>query len=260
MRQSTDTYSTYQLVYNIYTQTWAESDLSIKCGFINPVDNKMYLGAATSYNIRYERKNYDYTDFCDFQQTCTISSQAGRVLTINGTDNMTIGDVLMQGALEPSYITAISLGAGTVTIDNDQSFTLATADVSHLKAVSCSLEWCRDFASNPAGYKHFSEAIFGFKTEFIGTGNFSFSSDVNPSVTVVPVSGPSAADGWGFVAWGEGTWGGSTSPAPIRVGVPYSVARCNALTVKFDNYKAFSDWELTGFSLVFNPTSTRVAR
>jgi hypothetical protein len=252
-----DTSSTYQLVYDVFNSAWSEQDLDVRSGFINPVDNKLYYGAGTNDKIRAERKNFDYTDYVDFVQTCTVSSQTGRVLTINGIDEFTIGDVLIQGSLEPCYVTAVDLANSTVTIDNDQTVVTGTADVSHFAAINCELEWAREFSGNPAGFKHYSEALFGFKTQYIGTGVCSFSSDINPSVVEVEIDGPDASNGWGYVAWGDGNWGGNTNPQPVRVGIPYSVARCNALSVKFANYKAYSDFELSGLSLVFNPMSTR---
>ena len=255
-----DTSSTYQLVYDVYSRKWSESNLNIRCGFVNPSDSKVYLGSGNSAAIKVERKSFDYTDHADYIQTCTVSAQNTTTLTIDGTSSMSVGDVLLQGSLEPAYITAVDTGSGTVTIDVDQTFTLSTADVTHLKAIDCQLEFARDFSGNPAGFKHYSEAIFPFKEAFIGDGVFSFSSDVNPSVNEVTISGADAADGFGYQAWGDGPWGGDSSPSPIRVGVPYSTARASALSVSFANYKAYSYFELSGMSLVFNPTSTRVGR
>jgi hypothetical protein len=252
-----DTYSTYQLVYDVFNSAWTESDFNCKSGFVNPVDNKLYFGPGTTDKIRVERKNFDYTDFVDFIQTCTASAQTGRVVTINGIDSFTIGDVITQGSLEPCYITAIDLANSTITIDNDQTLTLSTADISHFAAIRCEIEWSREFSGNPAGFKHYSEALFGFKTQYIGNGICSFSSDINPSVTEVTIAGPDAPTGWGYVAWGDGNWGGNTNPLPVRVGIPYAVARCNALSVQFSNYKGYSDFELSGVSLVYNPISTR---
>lgn len=258
--QSTDTYSTYQLVYDVFNNVWVESNLVIKSGFVNPTDNKLYLGSGNSKYVKNERKSYDYSDFVDFIQTCTVSAQSGRVVTINGFDAMTVGDILLQGTLEPSYISSIDLINGTVTIDNDQTFTLSTADVNHYAAINTQIEWSRDFAGNPAGLKHFSEAIFAFKREYLGTSTFGFSSDLASAVTEIEVSGPEGADGWGYTAWGDGAWGGDVSPNPVRVGIPRGAARCNALSVVYSNYKAYSSFELTGFSLVYTPTSTRTSR
>ena len=154
----------------------------------------------------------------------------------------------------------LDLAAGTVTIDNDQSFSTGPADVEHLAGIDCEVEFSREFAGNPAGMKHGSEAIFSFKRGYIGDGTFSFASDINPSESEVVVAGPSASDGWGFVAWNEGYWGSDTSPQPVRVGIPKGVARFNALTAKFSNRMAYSGFELSGFSLVYNPMSVRVDR
>jgi hypothetical protein len=256
---SDDVYSTYQLIYDVFGDTWVEWTIDARAGGVNPADGKIYYAVGGDDAIRIERKAYDYTDHADFVQESTASAQASYSLTLSGTDDMSVGDILLQGSLQPAYIESIDSNAGTVTIDVDQTYDLGQP-IEHLKAIEVEIEWNREPAGNPAGYKHFSEANLVFKRNFVGSATLNFSSDTNPAVNAVTISGPSSQAAWGYGAWGEGVWGGGGSPEPIRCGVPRGNARCNSLTVKFVHAVAYSDFQLSGLALTFNPTSTRTAR
>lgn len=256
---SADNYSTYQLVYDVFGGTFVEWTLSARTGDLNPEDGKIYLGIGGSSAIRIERKAYDYTDFADYEQDCTASDQAAYSLTLSGTDEMSVGDLLLQGSLDPAYITDVDTAGGTVTIDVSQAYNLAQP-IEHLKAIPVEIEWNREVAGNPAGQKHFSEANLAFKRSFIGTSTLTFSSDTNPATNNLTITGPEAQGAWGYGAWGDGVWGGEGSPEPIRRGVPRGSARCNALSVKWTHAYAYSDFQLSGIALTFNPISTRTAR
>lgn len=256
---SADEYSTYQLVYDVFGGTFVEWTLEARTGAINPEDGKIYLGVGGSSAVRIERKVFDYTDYADYEQDCTASSQAAYTITLNGTDVMSVGDILLQGSLLPAYITDVDTSTGVVTIDVDQTYDLGQT-IEHIKAIPVEIEWNREVAGNPAGQKHFMEINLAFKRSFIGSSSLTFSSDTNPSINSLTIQGPEAQGAWGYGAWGDGVWGGEGSPEPIRRGVPRGSARCNALSVKWAHAYAYSDFQLSGIALTFNPTSTRTAR
>jgi hypothetical protein len=261
---SADTYSTYQLIYDVYGDKFCEWDLSISCGFVSLEDEKLYLGPGDSNKIKQERKTFTYADFADFVQTSTLSAvddtdPSAPVLTISGTDDMTVGDLLVQGDLEPVYIVSIDTGAGTVVVDLDVDWDTGQP-VNHYAAIECEIEWNPEFSGNPAGFKHFSECSLTFNQALVGTATLSFRTDANPAVNTVSIQGNSSIGGWGFGEWDEGVWGGDAYPNPIRKGVPIGSARCNTLIVNLLHRAAYSDWQLSGIALVFEPTSTRVSR
>ncbi|MDQ3234742.1 MAG: hypothetical protein M3Q07_23295, partial [Pseudobdellovibrionaceae bacterium] len=144
-QSSSDTYATYQLVYHVFGSSWLEWDLPARTGGINPEDGKIYLGLGGSNAIRQERKTFDYTDFVDYEQDCTATDQAAYSLTLSGTDVMSVGDILLQGSLDPAYITAMDTATGTVTIDVDQTYDLGQP-IEHLKAIFVEIEWNREVA------------------------------------------------------------------------------------------------------------------
>lgn len=256
---SIDTYSTYQLIYDVFGGSFVEWDLNMRAAGVNPVDGLIYYAEATSSRVRTERKLYDYTDFADFEQQATLTATLGTVLTISGIDTMEVGDLLNQADLLPAYIVAVDTGAGTVIVDLDQTWNLLLP-VSHFKGIHVEIEWNRETSGNPAGLKHYQEISLPFKRNFIGAASIKFSSDTNPGVNGFTIAGPTAQGAWGYNAWDEGVWGGESTPIPKRVGVSRSNARCNSLTVNFSQKVAFSDFQLEGISLIFNATSTRVAR
>lgn len=255
---SADSYSTYQLVYDVFGDTFVEWDIRIRCAGVNPSDGLLYSGTGNSSRIRSERKTYEYTDFADFEQNATLTAFTGLTLTISGTDSMAVGDLLNQDALLPVYITSVNTAAGTVEVDLDQTWDLGL--VEHYKGIEVELEWNKDTSGNPAGLKHFAEVSFPFNKNYIGNATFSFSSDVSPGVNPIVKAGPQAQGNWGYGVWGEGVFGGAASPSPVRLGVPRTSARCNALSVKFSQSVAFSDFQLAGIALTFSPTSVRTAR
>lgn len=257
---STDTYSTQQLVYDVFSKSFVESGFLIGCGEVGP-NGKIYMGMGDSNKIKVERKNFDYTDFADYEQasTATAYNSTTLTLTLSGSDAMTIGDILSQGVLQPAYIVATNPAAGTVTVDIDNPWNLALP-IDHYKGIDIEIEWNREFGGNPAGFKHFSECIMLFKQTIIRGATLSFSSDVAPAFNMVPMNGPDSTFGWGYQPWDDGVWGGDQFPVPVRRGVPKPTARCNALSVKFAHRVAYSDFLLSGLSLLYNETSTKGSR
>lgn len=256
---SSDTYCTYQLIYNVFNENFWEWDLSVGAGHVSSTDNKLYFGRGDKNRVVQEYKTYSYTDFADYEQSSTLSSYLTTTLTISGINEMSVGDILQQTGSQPAYITAVDTSLGTVVVDLSQTWDTGNP-VYHYKAINNEIEWNPDFAGNPAGLKHYSACNLLFNQNIIQTATMSFSSDTNPGVNTISISGPDAIGAWGYVAWDDGVWGGESSPAPTRIGVPRPNARCNSLTVKFSHSVAQSDWRLVGLSLEFNPTSTRTTR
>lgn len=256
---STDTYSTKQFIYDTNGATWVNWDLTLTCGGVNPADNKIYVGNATTNQVKIERKEFDYTDYADFGNTCTISSASTTTLTIDNTDDMAAGDYLEQGSLS-SYIVSVDIVAGTVVVEDDLSWTTGVATVTHLKSIRCEVEWNPEFAGNPSGLKMFYETNLIFKRNFQREIDISFFTDTDPSVETITLEDTSGNGAWGEFVWGEEVWGGEQGREPKRVGVPRSKSRCNQISVRMVSNQVYSDFLLNGLSLTFNTTSTRTTR
>lgn len=256
---SSDTGSTQQYVFDVYGRTWCRWTLELRSGGVSPDTNNIVYGVLGQTKIKTERKMYDYTDYADYGSLCTISSYTGTQVFIDSIATMSVGDLLLQGALN-AYIESISISGGYVTIDTEQTWATGVASVDHLKAIYCRIEWNAEFAGNPAGYKQFYEADLLFKQGFQKEATVYFYSDSNPGESSVGLTSSAGNGAWGQFDWGDEVWGGEVVKVPTRMGVPRPVARCNQLSVRFESRVAYSDFQLNGLSLVFNPTSTRTAR
>lgn len=256
---SAATYATKQYIYNVFNRNFWEWDIPVTCGLVSSSDGKLYFGSGANSRILREFKAFTQDDHVDYEASLTLSSYVGTSLVISGTAAMAAGDILTQTGLEPAYIVSVNSSAGTCVVDISQAWNTGNP-VLHYKAIACTMQWNPDFAGNPAGLKHYQALNMLFNSALIKTATMTFSSDTNPGVNQITITGPTSSGGWGYSPWDDGVWGGDSSPLPIRLGVPRLNARANNLTVKFEHRIAASDWKLSGLALDFVPTGTRTAR
>ena len=257
---SGDTYATQCYVYNTFTNTWVRWDLAKRCGVVSPVDDKLYLGEATSQYVNKERKTRTYTDQVDYLSTLTITTVSVDKLTLtlsSGTDTLAAGDVLYQSSTVFSVIESVDTVNSTVTMEFAANFSAGSVDA--LKRISCEIQWVPQTMGNPATIKHFHTAIWLFKTDFAGTGTFRFSSDLSTDQESVSFAGQGIGN-WGLFGWGSSPWGGTNQKRPIRTLVPLDKQVCSQLTVEFDHAFGYSSWQLAGVSLVAEVGGERITR
>jgi len=257
---SSATTTTKQIIFDVFGRTFARWDLNLKCGIVSPVDAKMYLGMGTSHKIRQELKTFDYSDFGDLGDPCTIASYSTTRLTINNTDDMNPGDILYQSTTAIAYIEAVNAVSGYVDIDAEQTWTTGVATVVHVKAINVKVQWNADFAGNAAGLKQYYEAALIFKQGFQKECSVHYSTDVNPAEQSITLISASYNGEFGQSAFGDDIFGGEQAKAPRRLGIPRGHAICNQLTARFQHRVAYSDFQLTGISYSFNPVSTSNSR
>lgn len=85
--------------YGTNTNTWTTVDKKVTCGFINPVDDKMYLGAGDTNYIEQERKSYTRLDFADREYTMSLIDNnylPNNTMRFLNVDGVSVGDVLVQ--------------------------------------------------------------------------------------------------------------------------------------------------------------------
>lgn len=253
---STDTFCQSAIVYNTFTKAWTKWTLSKTCGIVNPTTDRMLLGSSTANGLNVERKNFDFTDYVDFGSNETISAQAGSVLTVSGSANIAIGDMIYQNATTYSFVTAISTITGFVTMLDPVVFSLAACKI--YKSIQTAIKWTVQFADSPSRLKQFTEMVIYFKRFYPGIAYANFSSDMAPGIVTTTLTGDTQSAGWGLFAWGDGPWGGDNYRKPLRFFVPREQQRCSQLTVEITHAYAYGDWEILGMSLLYNPGSERV--
>ena len=247
--------------YNYITNTWTHSLLSKKCGAVNPVDDKLYLGNATTNITDVENKNLTYSDYADYQSTQTISAVNGTQVTISSSDTIAVGSIIFQSATVFGTVSAVNTLTGICTTTLATDLVAGAADI--FAPISCNIQWVPLTFANAGLIKQFREATPLFKADFNGTATVSFSSDIYPGALSETIQGGNVG-GWGLFGWGGPSetplgvpWGGDPRRRPIRVTVPRNHQRCSILNVSFAHAYAYSPWQLQGISLVGNNISER---
>jgi len=77
-----DTYARQAFVFNLFTNSWTIWEKEVGCGIVNPDDNKLYLGSATSAYVLKERKDFSFTDHVDEELAVTVNSVTGTTLSL----------------------------------------------------------------------------------------------------------------------------------------------------------------------------------
>ena len=254
---SGDAYATQAFVFNTFTNTWTRWDLARTCGIVNPADNKLYLGSATTNYITPEIKNYSFRDHGDFLKTTTISAQTSTTLTLSDVTELTVGDVIYQSASVYSRITAIDANTSSITIANAITFALTTATI--YKAIATAITWAPTTGGNPGVMKHWREVTYLFQNDYAGDADIEFSSDLSQGYDSVTISG-TATGSWGLFGWGEAPWGGAARIKPTRTYVTREKSRANQLINKFTHAVGFSQYKLAGISVIYEYMSERTIR
>jgi hypothetical protein len=252
----------YQLVYDVSNNNFSEWNIDTTAGYVSATNQKLYMAKGNAAYITQERKSFTASDFCDFLGLRTIVSYSGAVLNIPvGIDTFQVGDLIRQGTDQAdAYVTAVDIPNSLVTVDYSRTWDIGVDTLEHFGVIECIIEWNPNFADNPSGLKHYTEMNLIFKQPIIQTAVLGFNSDSSGAVSNLTITGDVGSSAWGVGSWGLFPWGGVAVPSPIRVGVPRPVARCNALTVSMTHKVSQSDWQLEGFSLKYEPLSTRTER
>lgn len=258
---ASDTGPTQYYRYNYITNTWTHSTISKRCGGINPVDDKMYLGNSAHAITDVENKNLTYSDYADYQSTETITAVSGTSVTISSSDTIAVGSIIFQSATVFGTVSAVNSITGICTTTLPTDLVAGAADV--LAPISTQIQWVPLTFANAGLLKQFREATPIFKADFNGTATVSFSTDIYPGTLSETIAGGNVG-GWGLSGWGGPSetslgvpWGGDPRRRPIRVLVPRNHQRCSILNISFAHAYGYSPWQLQGISLVGNNISER---
>jgi hypothetical protein len=209
--QDGDTTATQQFVFDVFGNTWCRWLLDIVAAGVNPVDELLYIAPGDSNELKYEKKTFEQTDFADFQALRTISAASTVYLTMDDASDIQVGDILEQDdAL--AYVEAVDVSTGVVTVDSTQTWVTGTADVRHMKAIRCAIQWNNEFADNPAGLKLFYETNLMFKQQYQKRATVYFFSDINPAESSIEIESADGNGAFGDFEFGEEIFGGDSVP------------------------------------------------
>lgn len=250
---SADTVPSQALVFNIFTQSFTRWPLAKTTAIVNPVDDKMYLGDGSTYNLDQERKGRNYTDYVDYGVSVTVSSVSSTTVNLVSSSEVEVGDLLYQSTTLQSVITEVQ--PGYVVTRDALAFTAGAATV--YKAIDCEVEYAPATGANPGTAKQFSEIAMLFKTARFDSATVSFATDNSAYFEDVTLAG-SRTGLWGLFPWGDEAWGGTGRTVPIRTYIPLEKQRGSYLRVKFQHRQGYGSFKLLGFSLPFRDTNSKV--
>lgn len=243
---SADTYPTQTYVYNTFTNAWTHYTVGATCGLVD-LSDILYLGEPVVNRLKKERKDYSFLDYADYGFTTSIATIVGTQVTVSSDfDSILVGDVLFQSASLFAQVIAVDPATQTITIDTDPGLAIASTDILH--GIPVVIQWAPATMGNPGLQKQFSSVSMLFKSYFVGQATLGFSTDLQQSISTVPVVGP-ALSLWGLFPWGAGAWGGVPLKKPMVQWIPRSCQRASQLTISFTNSWAFSNWILQGLAI-----------
>jgi len=233
--------ATRGFVYNLLTDSWSTWDRQPTVGYVNPVDNKLYLGLYNvegAANLTKERKSFTRLDYADDSFTVSISSHTGVSITLVSTTGVVVGMTLKQAALE-SVIETVN--GNIITVANSLAWIdLTTADVftpilTVVKTIPLS-------GRAALQMKRFTQLNLLFSDSNFDEVDVTFNSDlyITP-LTVVLVTNSTLGDA-----------------QRLRTYIPRNYTRANFIQLKISLNQAFTSFSLNGYGLDELPTSTRM--
>lgn len=245
-----DTQNNQVYTYNIFTSAWTRWTRQFTCGFIPKIQNVLYLGNSQNNTVVQERKTGTYTDFIDEAYNFpSISAFANYTVTLSSTLGIKVGDLLYQNASVNSVIISIDPMAGTVTVNDLLTWSIAGATI--FPAIENEIQWKPVVAGNAAYLRQYCEGDLLFNTTGFDVATISFSTELSQTFAPVPLTGTPLGN-WGFPAWGEFPWGGANLPTPLRFYIPLNSQLGSQLNVDFFIRQAYSNWSLEGVNIVYN--------
>lgn len=241
--------ATHAYVYNYITNTYNEWEypVEITAGFLNPVDNRLYVASSNALRpyVYQERKSFTSTDFADEDFAVTIVSSSGTTVTVASSANIAVGYTLNQG-FQNSKVTAIT-DATRIVVENVIVWD-AGAAIAY-EPIKVVVEWVPIHTGNPTVTKLFQEIMFYFsEPDFnsieVGAAS-NFSQDFE-SWNITPLTQGNYGEG----DFGEGIYGGTFGGTqPIRTWLPVEKCRAHWINLRLSLSEALTRFALAGVSI-----------
>lgn len=258
---STDQIATEEYVYNYITQQWTRWTRPMSCAIINAKDDKLYHGGGPVTNITniyQERKSYltNGADLADESYNVNIVSSLGNTITLTSTAQIQAGMTLVQASASASSFITTVLSPTQVTVED--SISIWTAGAAQVfTPILNNFTTIQEDCGNPGIVKHIYDSSFIFSQTTFKSLNVAYQNDLsnntyNTTLTLVD------QNSWGNFPWGAGPWGGGGgTQRRLRTLVPRQIARCNWLIISLSNDRCFTNFGLSGISLMYTMMSER---
>ena len=234
--------------------------MSRSCGVVRPNEEKqgeLFLG--TIDGVTYiERKTFTIEDYCDDEYLVTITASSEYQVTLASLPaEVQVGFTIRQGRYS-SIIEAIDTDTKTLTLSNNSLYELDDATI--YTPIRKTIEWFPITCNNPSFFKHFREITFMFLEAKFRDLSFSVYSDSSPDSESTEIVATSLG-AWGYGGWGNLPWGGDVGGRQaIRSYIPLEKSRCRWLDLSLTSYQAFTQFAVSGISLMYSLASERDTR
>lgn len=255
-----DTTCTQAFIYNSYTNSFVRWDMSRSCGVVRPNEEKqgeLFLG--TIDGVTYiERKTFTIEDYCDDEYQVTITASSEYQVTLASIPpEVQVGFTIRQGRYS-SIIEAIDSDTKTLTLSNNSLYELDDATI--YTPIRKTIEWFPITCNNPSFFKHFREITFMFLEARFRNLSFTVYSDSSPDSESTEIVATSLG-AWGYGGWGNLPWGGDVGGRQaIRSYIPLEKSRCRWLDLSLTSNQAFTQFAVSGISLMYSLASERDTR
>lgn len=241
-----DTFCVQQYCFNYFTEAWTRWTRSCTAGFVDPVQDLLYLGNGENERVVFERKNGTFEDYVDEPSPVTIVSFDEYAVIINDVTDVVAGDILSQGE-NFAEVLEIDPALNQLTLSQIVDWSAGNANI--LPAIDCIIQWKPSAAGDPTEAKQYSEGQIIFRQATFTACALDFLTDVVPSLSGVVITG-AAVGLWGLFPWGLAPWGGTARSRTFRFYIPTDKQYCGSISVRFSVRSGLSNWFLEGISLV----------
>jgi hypothetical protein len=250
---SADTVPQQAFVFNLFTQAYTRWPIAKTTALVSPVDDKLYLGSGTTFDLEQERKSRNYTDFVDYGTSYTISSTSGTQVFMTSTSEIEVGDLLYQLGLRA---VARHVSPGRIRRRPGQHHVgNRNGDRIQGHRVRAGVRG-RD-RRKPGDSKAVPGNINALQSRAIQLATLSFATDASAYYEDVTITG-NRTGLWGLFPWGNAPWGSTATTLPIRTYVPLEKQRGSFLRVRFTHRQGYGYFKLLGFSLPIRDTESFV--
>ncbi len=251
--EAEDIRATQYYVYNTVTQTWTHWTLPSDMSFalVNSFDDKMYWIGDEMYQ---ERKEFDLTDYADFEYSRTIVSFDDTEVELNSTTDIVEGSFIEQSDSVFALVTEV-VDSTHVIVDRIQDWALTTVTVE--TPITIATKYAPIHGGSPGIQKIFQEFTCFFDEAQFSTLRFTFSTDnygAGDDVSVMPVD----QGGFGIRPFGIDPWGDVIKTLqPIRDFFTRNTSRARWMLIEINHSEARSQFALEGISIQLEGISPR---
>lgn len=254
---SSDTSPSKIWAYNAFTDAWVTWTIPCSAGLVNPADDKLYLASPDLLTLRRERKTFTADDYADEELEVEITAYTSgtTTLTLASTTGLEEGWAIRQDASESVIVEVVD--STTVTIE-DSSESWSAGAATAYEPIDTELQWLPFSAGHPGVLKHWQDIVFIFRNPNARAFTVGFGTDFRPSMLEYEIFTDDLLGSWGAFEWGDAPWGDAERfEQALRTLVPRERSRSHWLNISVSLSVAFANFQLSGYTMCFEPMSSR---